>query len=293
MKQLVYSYLVLGAIAVTAPAWAAAQACPKLSARGQSEATAGEPITFTADLTGGDPAAERTYNWTTSDGTISSGQGTSSITVNTSDMGGDRVTASVSVGGLDRRCSNSASATTAIRPAPKPRKFDEYGTLKPADEHARLDNFAVELQSNPTSQGYVIVYGGRRSAPGAAKSAATQAGRYLGETRGIDYSRIMLLDGGYRELPFTELWIVPSGGAAPKASPTVNPSATRACSAETKAATYESFLKNRLSDQPKAYEAAKQYLSCPAAQATEAQLKVIDYLKRFTKAYEDAVRRPL
>jgi len=34
------------------------------------------------------------------------------------------------------------------------RSFDEYGNIKFNDEKARLDNFAVQLQNAPGSQGY-------------------------------------------------------------------------------------------------------------------------------------------
>ena len=56
---------------------------------------------------------------------------------------------------------------------------------------------------------------------------------------------------------------------------------------EAKDALYQSFLKNRQPDQAKAYEDAKKYLACPAAgEVTEAQQKIIDYLKKWSAAYE-------
>ena len=59
------------------------------------------------------------------------------------------------------------------------------------------------------------------------------------------------------------------------------------CTTEAKDALYQSFLKNRQPDQAKAYEDAKKYLACPAAgEVTEAQQKIIDYLKKWSTAYE-------
>ena len=59
------------------------------------------------------------------------------------------------------------------------------------------------------------------------------------------------------------------------------------CTTEAKDALYQSFLKNRQPDQAKAYEDAKKYLACPAAgEVTEAQQKIIDYLKKWSAAYE-------
>ncbi len=57
--------------------------CPTVSVSCPSEVEPNQPITFTASVSGGDPAATWTYNWSVSAGTISSGQGTSTITVDT------------------------------------------------------------------------------------------------------------------------------------------------------------------------------------------------------------------
>jgi hypothetical protein len=64
------------------------------------------------------------------------------------------------------------------------------------------------------------------------------------------------------------------------------------CATEAKEALYQSFLKNRQADQAKAYDDAKKYLACPApAQVTEAQQKIIDYLKKWVTAYEEGTRK--
>jgi len=63
------------------------------------------------------------------------------------------------------------------------------------------------------------------------------------------------------------------------------------CSTEGKEALYQSFLKNRKDDQAKAYDDAKKYLACPATDVTEAQQKIIDYLKKWSKAYEDGTKK--
>lgn len=64
------------------------------------------------------------------------------------------------------------------------------------------------------------------------------------------------------------------------------------CSPEGKDALYASFLKNRKDEQAKAFEDAKKYLGCPAAgQVTEAQQKIIDYLTKWSKAYEEGSKK--
>jgi hypothetical protein len=63
------------------------------------------------------------------------------------------------------------------------------------------------------------------------------------------------------------------------------------CSTEGKDALYASFREKRTSDQAKAYDDAKKYLACPAGEVTEAQQKIIEYLKKWVAAYEEGTRK--
>src|SRR4030095_1214876 len=167
--------------------------CPTISVSCPSDVDLGSPITFTASGAGD---MNVTYNWTVSAGTISGGQGTSSITVDTAGLGGQSVTATVELGGLDPSCSRTASCSTSVKaPNPPAVKFDEYGNIKFNDEKARLDNYAIQLQNQPGSQGYIIAYG---SCAGEAQARADRAKDYLVNTRGIDAGRLVTIDGGCR-----------------------------------------------------------------------------------------------
>jgi hypothetical protein len=53
---------------------------------------------------------------------------------------------------------------------------------------------------------------------------------------------------------------------------------------------YQEFLKFRKDDQPKAYAAAKKYLACPTTDVTPEQQAIIDYLKKWSTAYEVGTR---
>ena len=200
--------------------------CPTVTVSCPDTVTVGQPVTFTANVSGGDTSVTPTFNWTVSAGTISSGQGTSSITVDTTNVSGP-ITATVDVGGYDRSCSTSASCTSSLPPPNNPRKVDEYGNIRFNDEKARLDNYAIELQNDPTAQGYLVCYGGRTGRTGEAQRRCDRAKNYLVSTRGIDASRIVTVDGGFREELTVELWVVPSGATPPAASPTVDPSEVR------------------------------------------------------------------
>ncbi|HEX2268457.1 MAG TPA: hypothetical protein VHH35_02940, partial [Pyrinomonadaceae bacterium] len=64
------------------------------------------------------------------------------------------------------------------------------------------------------------------------------------------------------------------------------------CSQEAKDANYKIFRETLKSDQPKAYEAAKKYLACPAsATPTEAETKIVEYLTRWTKLYDEGSKK--
>lgn len=63
-----------------------------------------------------------------------------------------------------------------------------------------------------------------------------------------------------------------------------------ACADEAKEALYASFLKNRADDQAKAYEDAKKYLACPTTGITEAQNKIVEYLKKWVAKYEEITK---
>lgn len=65
-----------------------------------------------------------------------------------------------------------------------------------------------------------------------------------------------------------------------------------ACTDDAKSALYASFLEKRTTDQEKAYQDAKKYLACPATgEVSEAQQKIITYLKNFVDKYEAAQKK--
>jgi hypothetical protein len=199
--------------------------CPTVSVSCPSDVDLGSPITFTASVNGD---ANVTYNWSVSAGTISSGQGTSSITVDSAGLGGQAVTATVELGGLDPSCARTASCTTSVKAPNAPAvKFDEYGDIRFDDEKARLDNYAIQLQNAPGAQAYIIGYGTcagdglcTHTSCIVAQKRIDRAKDYLVTTRGIDAGRIMVIDGGCRAEVGVELWVVPAGATPPAASGT-------------------------------------------------------------------------
>lgn len=189
--------------------------CPAIEIVCPTDIAMGQPITFTSRLTGGVPANTNVvYNWTVSAGTIIQGQGTETIKVDTAGLGGQTVRASLSVGGYNLEC--AADCGVAV-PLPKlsNKKFDEFPDISRNDEKARLDNYGIELQNDPTATAYVIVYPGRFGKKGEVQHHASRIVDYLVNSRGLDKSRIVTLVGPARDNLFVELWITPQGATPP------------------------------------------------------------------------------
>jgi len=195
--------------------------CPKIRVTSPDSAESGQAITYTVNLTGGGDDVSPTYNWSVSAGTISSGQGTSTIFVDTDGLSDTSVTATVELGGYDPLCARSNSSTTSVLAVAKARMVDS--TMK-VNAQERLKNLALELQNSPTDQAYIIAYGGQKSYPGEAAASLKRAKDFLVKETGIDPERIVTVDGGYKEQAWRELWIVPPGATPPSASPSLDPS---------------------------------------------------------------------
>jgi hypothetical protein len=186
----------------------------------------GDIITFSSDVSYAGQSGLN-YTWTISppSARILSGAGTPTITVDTTGIGSQRVTAILVVddGSGDQMCRQRAQAATGVTPVvvqqPVPKSFAEFPSISFNEDKANLDNFAVALQAEPGAIGHVIVYNGRRSRPGRANQLGERTRQYLVNTRNIDPSRIRIVNGGTRETDSFELWLVPQGATPPQPRP--------------------------------------------------------------------------
>jgi hypothetical protein len=171
-------------------------------------------MTFTATVSGGSQD-QVTYNWSVSEGSITSGQGTPSITVQApSNEAGGNITATVELGGLDPNCNcpRTQSTTAPYGGKPVAPLIDEVGPANDDDIKARVDNWYIQLNNNPNSQGYVINYG----TPAEIKRRRAQINKAI-NFRKYDPSRITFVDGPDNGTGVnTKMYLVPPGAERPQ-----------------------------------------------------------------------------
>ena len=200
---------------------AAVSPCPKveIQAPGNRVLREGQPVTFGANISGGDPNVVPSIVWNVSAGSITAGQGTKNIQVDTSGAGQSReIIADVWLGGYSGECLVQANA--AVKVVGPASKVDEFGELEIEKENERLANAAMAIAQNNDNI-LLIGYAGRTSARGYAATSLRRMKTYF-MTNGVPSERVGTLDGGFREDPGYEIWVVPVGADTPKPTPTVD-----------------------------------------------------------------------
>ena len=202
------------------------RACPyNVRLDGPERVMDGDLITFASFNSVTTDAVPVNYNWTVTPNSlnITSGLGTPSITVDTTGLGGQTVTAALDVndGVYDATCRQQLSVPTIVEAKPLPptaRRFDEFPSKSFDDDKARLDAFVIELQNNPDAQGYIIMYQGTERNSVRARNVDVLSKRtldYLVKARGIDPRRIVITNWGTRLKTTYDLWIIPPGAQPP------------------------------------------------------------------------------
>jgi hypothetical protein len=190
--------------------------CSKVFIEGVTEVEYGEPVTVVAKFDPPVPAADPTFKWHINIGTIAKGDNTSSITIDTTGLGGQRITVSVEVKGTVTTCADKTEFFIDVQPIRDCCfKFDEYGDLKYADEKARLDNFAIAILNFNNSVGHIVAYAGKKTYVNEASDRLARAKDYLVKVRRIQPNRIVTIDGGYGGDFRMSLWVLPGGVTLP------------------------------------------------------------------------------
>lgn len=200
------------------------KACPyNISVDGPEKVLEGDLITF-ASIDAMNYPTPLNYVWNVSptSAKITSGLGTSAITVDTTGMGGQTINAKLDVsdGLYAAQCGQQLPVATIIETLPpiEAIKFDEFESKAFDDDKARLDQFAIQLQNTPDAQGYIIMYQGTDKNSARNRNVDTLSKRtldYLVNTRGVDPSRIVITKWGTRPTTTYELWLIPPGAKTP------------------------------------------------------------------------------
>jgi hypothetical protein len=188
--------------------------CPRVSANASPSAVEeGGQVTVSANVSGAQGPVS--YNWTVTCGTIISGQGSPTITIDNTGCAGRTVTANVEIGGLRPECPSTAQAAYEVKRPITPIKVSEFPGTNVNKDKAFLDELARQVQGVPGSQAYIIHYGdcGDKGRVLAEKQRA-----YLINQRGLEAGSIILVDGGCRSVMTFEFFVVPQGATPPSAS---------------------------------------------------------------------------
>ncbi len=199
--------------------------CPyRFHLEGPDRITEGDLVTFAAINSGTAPIPLR-YAWRVSNGRITSGLGTTSITVDSTGLGGRTINAELDVNDdvYDAACRQVISVPTEVIPEqkpepPKPYRCDEFESKSADEDKARFDNCVIQAQNTPDSQLYVVIYPGtdRRSMTvNTYDRLSKRALDYLVKNRGFDPRRIQIVKGSPRISTTFVLWIVPPGASLP------------------------------------------------------------------------------
>lgn len=200
---------------------AAASPCPKVEIQSSQGRLLrdGQPVTFGANISGGDPNVIPTIIWNVSAGSIRDGQGTRRIEVDSTGAGTYReIVADLWIGGYAPEC--ASQATAAVRVVGPAVKVGEFGDL-PADKEGEHVASVAAAVSQTNDNLYVIAYAGRTNVRGYAYNALRRIKASF-VAAGLSAQRIGTIDGGFREQSAYELWIVPEGAEPPRPAPTVD-----------------------------------------------------------------------
>lgn len=199
--------------------------CPyRFTLDGPERITEGDAVTFAAINAGTAPIPLR-YAWKVSNGRVTRGLGTPSITVDSTGVGGKTIMAELDVNDdvYDGKCRQVISVPTEVSiippvEQPKPFRCDEFEAKAADDDKARFDNCVIQAQNTPDAQLYIIIY------PGTDRLSVTRntydklskrALDYMVKTRGFDPRRIQIVKGSARIKTTYEVWIVPPGATPP------------------------------------------------------------------------------
>ena len=99
---------------------------------------------------------------------------------------------------------------SSVDKAPKTKMLIEFGKVSNGEFKSIIDKLFIELQSNPTAQGYILIYGMSKQVAARERLLRNQI-----VFRSQDGSRITFVRGKAERIIRTQFWIVPDGAESP------------------------------------------------------------------------------
>jgi hypothetical protein len=183
----------------------------------------GDLVTFSAVNEGTAPIPIR-YAWNVSNGRVTSGVGTPTITVDSAGLGDRTITATLDVNDdvYDNKCRQTISVPTQVKPTatplptpPPPAAFrcDEFPWKSNDESKARFDNCVIQVQNTPDAQMYIIINPGSK---GASYERLEKLARdYIVNRLHFDPRRLVIVRGAPTQTSTFVMWIVPPGANPP------------------------------------------------------------------------------
>lgn len=170
---------------------------------------------FSVRTNGQGSSMKPSYNWTLSRGRIKSGQGTSAILVDTTDLGGDIITATVRIEGLGAPL--KLSCRTTVKRIPKAYKLNEINDKSLDEEALQLRRFALRLNIGLEEQAYIIATGRRGQSLEELRKRAERARDFLINQCGVSPDRIKGINAAVGTNETIQLWVIQNGASPPTA----------------------------------------------------------------------------
>lgn len=195
--------------------------CPQMQIQSQARTVReGQPVTFTARINGGDRSVTPTILWNLSAGLIQDGQGTQRITVDSAGAGMYReIVAELWLSGYAPECQPQSEPFRVVV-VPPAAKYLEFGEVTIDDENEKIAA-AVNVALQTNDRLHVIGYAGRKSERMYSSTTLRRMRDQILKL-GMQTARVGVYDGGFREEPYFEFWIVPDGAEPPRPTPTID-----------------------------------------------------------------------
>lgn len=158
------------------------------------------------------------FQWQVSAGHIVSGQTTSSAEIMAlKENAGMNITVTLRLGGLSSGCPNEFSEIIGVMPLPPIEPFDGFGNLRSDDVKARMDNFFVQINNSPHSEGFVVVTFGETESENVRLQRLQRILKAI-TFRTYDATRLTFVIHNEFGEPQTYFWFRPSGADLPEPS---------------------------------------------------------------------------